>query len=492
MWRPLAEIALITFICGIPIHILNLRLARRFQWVDIPTLRKKHLAAIPITGGVAVMATWLLGLGFYSWLNPSWLQENLLSIQVLLFGCGALVVLGLIDDLHGLSPTWKLAVEFAIALTVVLVVPEVHEICTIWSQKIGLIVWPLAVIWIVGITNAINLIDGLDGLAGGTSVLVLAGIGFLCLLVRVQTVLPIVLVVLLVPAILVFLGLNWAPAKIFLGDNGSLPIGFVISVTSLMCRPHMNSWIMIASMVLMLGYPMVDTGLAVLRRYSKGQPLFKADRNHLHYRIQRLGLTTPQTTSLLLSISLYLQFTGICVNFLFPWQAGLVIGIAIVSIVTLLQLVFSIEQRRVSRLFRSLQIKADQRGGESLAVSRTVVHLELNSLLETAQEGQAAPYDQVIAAMELLLRTLVRKEDAIYLNDQKMSIVLQDKKSSEVDLSVFLALLKAKLDEFLRLYGIQGSLASIPIKVEQHVFVKAPGQLTDAGPTSPNSRNRVA
>jgi UDP-GlcNAc:undecaprenyl-phosphate GlcNAc-1-phosphate transferase len=474
MLSTLFEIALITLLVGIPIQFLNLKLARKFKWVDIPTLRKKHLHAVPITGGVGVLITWVLGLACFSMTNPSWFQQNNHSLAILLISCGILVVLGLVDDLRGLSPGWKLAVESIIAVAVVSSVPEVNDICTIWSHKIGLIVWPLAVIWIVGITNAINLIDGLDGLAGGTSALVLAAIAFLCLLVRDQTLLPIVLVVLLLPALLIFLGLNWAPAKIFLGDNGSLPIGFVISVASLMCRPHVTSWIMIASMVLMLGYPLVDTGLAVLRRYSKGQPLFKADRNHLHYRIQRLGLNTSQTTVLLLSLSLYLQFTGICVNFLQPWQAGLVICIATVSIVTLLQLVYSIEKGRVVRLFHNLQSRADNKNPQNLAVSRTVVHLELGTLLETAHETQSAPYKQVVEALELLLGTMVRKEDSIYLNDQKLSIVLDDHLNPEEDLPRFLARLKSKLDDFLKLYGIQGSLASIPVRVEQLIFVKSP------------------
>ncbi|MBI2711876.1 MAG: undecaprenyl/decaprenyl-phosphate alpha-N-acetylglucosaminyl 1-phosphate transferase [Bdellovibrio sp.] len=472
MWKTLAEIAFGTVLVGIPIQLLNLKLARRFQWVDIPSARKRHRESVPITGGVAVISTWAISVGGFCLLNPAWASENQQALITLAVGCGVLVILGLVDDLRGLSPGWKLAVEFLLAVGVLTQIPEVTEICSIWSHKIGLIVWPLAIIWIVGITNTINLIDGLDGLAGGTSLLVLTGIGFLCLLVKTQAILPIVLTGLLVPSVAVFLALNWSPARIFLGDNGSLPLGFVISVTSLMCRPHMNSWIMIASMVLMLGYPIVDTGLAVFRRYSKGQPLFKADRYHLHYRIQRLGLTTRQTALLLLSLSLYLQFTGICVNFLQPWQAGLVIAISMGSVISLLQLVFSIEQRRVVRLFHQLQNDPEYKNSENVASTRTVIHLEIGVLLETASEDSALPYLQVMRALELLLKTMIRREDAIILNDQKLSIILEGKLSPHGEVSALVTRLKAKLEAFLTLYGIQGSLASIPIKVEQLVYVK--------------------
>lgn len=240
-----------------------------------------------------------------------------------------------------------------------------------------------------------------------------------------------------------------------------------------MCRPHMNSWIMIASMVLMMGYPIVDTGLAVFRRYSKGQPLFKADRNHLHYRIQRLGLTPPQTSILLLSLSLYLQFTGICVNFLRPWQAGLVIAISCGSIFTMLQLVFSIERRRVDRLFHRLQKSSDSLD-RSVAAKRAVIHLEIGTLLETAQEDGSAPYDQVVQALELLVHTMVRREDAIILNERKLSIVLDDSIEPMMDPSNFVDRLKSQLEIFMKLYNIQGALAGIPIRVEHIVYVKAP------------------
>ena len=479
MYRSLFEIALLTLALAIPIQVLNLKIAHHFKLLDIPTARRRHDRPIPVTGGVGVILSWFVGLACFAFLQPQWFATHSQSLWMMVMCTSVLVLLGLIDDLRGLSPLWKLLVESVIATIVVLYQPEIHTICEAWSQtwngswghSSGFFVWPLAILWIVGITNTVNLIDGLDGLAGGTSALVLCALTFLCFLVRIQTEFAIVLAALLIPSILGFLGYNWPPAKLFLGDNGSLPLGFLIATASLMCRPHSTSWIMMASMILMLGYPLLDTGLATLRRYRNGQPLFKADRNHLHYRIQRLGLNPKQTTTLFLSLSIYLQFTGVFINFLSPVPAACAVGVTLFSIMTLLSLIRSVEKDRVRRIFEKVIEKHSRNQTPGIPEPHTVIHLQLGPLLEVALREEQNRYQAIMDSLELLIRSVLRSEDRIFLSDQKLSVLLMRTLTSAEEKNRLIARIRDKIDAFLSLYEIQCSLASIPITTEQLVFL---------------------
>ena len=317
--------SLATLLLGVCIQYFNILLANRFKLLDIPSARRQHPVPTPVTGGVGLILTWFSGLTLFYYMAPGVLQDHWQSLTILTVGAVILVILGLVDDLKGLSPSWKLGVETLVAGFTLFFDPKLNSFCSHWTSTLdlaglgatGLIIWPIVILWIIGITNAINLIDGLDGLAGGYSFLVLSSIAFLSYTFGPDPAqFALIFAGLFATSIISFLFFNFPHAKIFLGDNGSLPLGYLISTTSLLCHPNSKSWMVIVSIILMLGYPLLDMGLAVLRRYSAKQPIFKADRTHLHYRIQRLGLNKGQTLILLLSVGLLLQFTAIAMDHL--------------------------------------------------------------------------------------------------------------------------------------------------------------------------------
>jgi UDP-GlcNAc:undecaprenyl-phosphate GlcNAc-1-phosphate transferase len=376
-----------------------------------------------------------------------------------------LIVLGLVDDTRGLKPWPKLVFQSVAAVILIAFEPHVHSTCLLWQGTLGPVVWLMALLWIAGITNAVNLIDGLDGLAGGTSFLVCSSILVLSLWGGAQTAFPLVVVGLLVPSIFGFLLFNWNPAKIFLGDNGSLSLGFVIAASSLVCKPGNHSWIMISSVVLMLGYPMLDMGLAVLRRARSGLPLFKADRNHLHFRVRRLGLSVRETAVILLSISLYLQITALCFNFLPTVASALAIGIVTFSVFSLIFVVRCVEHEKIRR------IAGPQGGDGSLTVlprdtlEQWILNIELSPLYEVALLEERRRYPELVQSLESMLRTVAPSHDEIVRGDRRISIVLsEEERRNEREIRDRYA---EKIRGFCHLVDLQCSLSTLPISVEK-------------------------
>jgi UDP-GlcNAc:undecaprenyl-phosphate GlcNAc-1-phosphate transferase len=470
MYFLLMKVFLSTFAVGLLIQKCNLRLALRFGLLDIPNARRKHPVPTPITGGVGVLLTWVCGLYFTYLMNPSWVLNQRTSLTYIACGAGALVVLGLIDDLKGLSPRWKIGIEVIIASLILAFEPQIHSLAIRWSSVFGPFVWVMGVFWIVGITNSINLIDGLDGLAAGASTLVLVSISFLSLTFDAPYArLPLLISIPLIGALFSFLRYNWTRAAMFLGDNGSLPIGFLIATSSLLCRSQSHSWVMIASIVLMLGYPILDMGLAVRRRYHKGFPLFKADRNHLHYRIQRLGLTVEQTVILLLNIGLLLQFAAICINFMVPSYAAFALGATFCCIFFLLHLIKSIESdriRRISAYTLRPQVKAryfpTPHGSH---IPYPSIHIELESLFEAGLLEEKTRYQGLIEALYLLIASRVDRLDVIEVSHQEI-VVFVVQQQSRKDILLLAEKLKLIIHQFLELYELQCSLASLPVRVQ--------------------------
>ncbi len=456
---------------AIAVQFINIKLAHRFNLMDIPSARRRHLNPTPVTGGVGVLLSWIVGLGVFYANQPDHFQSYSLSISVLVSGTFTLMILGLVDDLKGLSPSWKLSVEGLVAIGTLVFEPQLHALCIQWSKSIGSLVWVLGVIWIVGIINCLNLIDGLDGLAGGTSLLILGAISLLCRTTSGSVLeLPLFVALPLIMGILPFLRKNWHRAQIFLGDNGSLPMGYLIATTSLLCHPKNRSWIMVASIILMLGYPILDTGLAVLRRYQKKQPLFKADRNHLHYRIQRLGLNVPQTALLLLSISLLLQLTSIGINFVPAHYAVVVIAAVVLSLSSLFHLIYSVEASRVGRLIETLNVKPIRQRIFNLHKGEMSIHIEIDTLLEAGMMEEQSRYKDLFSSLNLLLLSCIRSHSqnygSLYFKNHEVIITInQNLTSAAVDLLI--EKIRGKISGFLELYELQCSLASIPIRVQR-------------------------
>jgi UDP-GlcNAc:undecaprenyl-phosphate/decaprenyl-phosphate GlcNAc-1-phosphate transferase len=455
-------------VTGLIVHYFGIKAAHRWKWMDIPTNRRRHSHPVPLIGGSCVILTWVISLIFYSLQQPQWHTEYISSILPMGFSLLVLQILGLVDDLRGLGPKFKFLVQGIVAVIVLTFEPQVHEICMHWRSVVGPLVWPLAVMWIVGVTNAINLIDGLDGLAGGTILLVSSSILTLSIWTGGTAYFATVSMALLIPSLLTFLRYNWNPAKIFLGDNGSLPLGFMLANASLMCRPQTKSWIMIASLVLMLGFPILDTGLATFRRFQKNLPLFQADRNHLHFRILRLGLTVKQTALLLLSIGLYLQITSLSINLLDPAAAA--IGIALVgfSIFSLMLIIRSIETWRIGRIFTNLGNVPELNASPITSKIYSLLVIELDPLLEAGMSEEKSRYRELVYALQVMLKANIRMTDLLLMSDRKISIILSDFDGDEEGV---IKRFKERIQSFLSLYSLQCSLSSLPVSLEKRPII---------------------
>ena len=451
---------------------MGISLAHRFKLLDIPSPRRRHRQPTPTNGGICIFIAWALGMIVFAVMQPEWIHENAKSLTVLAASLAILIPLGLLDDIRGLSSTTKLIFQSAAAIIPIIFDPHVHGVCLAWQSMLGIAVWPMALLWIVGITNAVNLIDGLDGLAGGTSVLVCGSIAILSYWSGASAVFSLVVVSLLIPAVIGFLLFNWNPAKIFLGDNGSLSLGFIIATGSLMCKPGSHSWIMIPSIALMLGYPILDMGLAVFRRARSGLPLFKADRSHLHFRIQRLGLTTRQTAVLLLSISVYLQMTAICINLLPPAAGVLGLGLVTFSIFTLVFVVKCIELEKIRRI-KSIPAKVAHLHlvGKN-PVSQWVMNIELTPLHEVALLEERSRYPELVQCLESMLHSITAKEDEIVRNERSISVILSAKNTGDAQNSSrnkqeIRDHYAEKIRSFCQLVDLQCSLSTLPISFEK-------------------------
>ena len=293
-------------------------LAKRLGAMDKPGGRKTHSKATPRLGGLAV------SLGFLVPLVAIWFLGNHISIllhgdsfRLLMVLAAAMIVLalGVLDDLRAVKAKHKLLVEIMIALVLCslniritqLHIPGGFEINLGWWG------WPLTVIWIVGITNAANLIDGLDGLAAGIAAIACAPIAVLA--IAGGQMLAAFVMLSLLGALLGFLIYNFNPAKIFLGDSGSLFVGFLLASVSVHCSVKSTLAVGIAAPLLALGVPLFDTLGSIIRRFLERRSVFCPDSGHLHHRLIRLGLTQRRAVLLMYTATLITTAAGIIMMF---------------------------------------------------------------------------------------------------------------------------------------------------------------------------------
>ena len=271
------------------------------------SLRDQHREPVPRLGGVALfwgfagalILVWQLpfeqrGLGFQL------LSENRFAGLCL----GGLLAwgIGFADDIFQLRARWKLAGQIGIALLAISFGFEIQNVQIPFLQTVnlGFWAWPLTVLWIVGIMNAFNLIDGLDGLASGLCIVVLTCLATICWWQGQLSLL--LLIIILGGATLGFWSFNRPPASIFMGDSGSLFLGFTLAILSIWVgggTPEGQSMVPL----LIMAIPILDTTFSVFRRLLKGIPFYSADNDHLHHRLIGKGFSPAQAMVLLIVIS---------------------------------------------------------------------------------------------------------------------------------------------------------------------------------------------
>jgi UDP-GlcNAc:undecaprenyl-phosphate GlcNAc-1-phosphate transferase len=267
--------------------------------VDEPNNRKFHDTATPRLGGIAIYMSFLFSLMVFSHLTQ--------RMQGLLAGTLIIFATGIVDDLHGITPFRKFAGELCAAITTIVVGHVyIHTLGNLFGYgEIILPVWlaiPFTIFAIVGVVNAFNLIDGLDGLAGGISVIILTT--FSLLAYHTGNVEALVLCTALLGSLLGFLKYNFYPARMFMGDAGSLMAGFVISIIAIYLTQGNAGQIHPIVPLLVIGLPVADTVRVMTLRIINCQRPFSADRTHIHHKILDLGFEHRYTVILIYATSL--------------------------------------------------------------------------------------------------------------------------------------------------------------------------------------------
>jgi len=278
--------------------------ARRAGLVDPVGERKVHVHPVPRIGGVAiVLAVTLATLATVALFGTNVLATNARGLATVVGGALGMHVLGLIDDIRPMRARWKFLAQIVITCGVFVAGLRVTTLSLpfVGTIELGGIVGMLfTVIWFVLITNAFNLIDGLDGLAAGAALFALTTMFVVASyngLVGAATV-----TLILAGATVGFLCFNFHPASIFLGDSGSLFLGFMLAGIGLLGSQKSPTVIAVAIPIVSLGLPVLDTILAVARRFLRGQPIFTADRAHIHHRLLSLGHSPRRAALLLYSV----------------------------------------------------------------------------------------------------------------------------------------------------------------------------------------------
>ena len=276
--------------------------------VDVPKdARRMHDHPIPRMGGLAI---------FFGFVAAMLLMVQLDTAKKgMLLGAVIIVVLGIFDDIYALPAKPKFLVQIAAALIAVMAGNRIEVLSNpnIFSEnpvwQLGVLSIPITVIWIVAITNAVNLIDGLDGLACGVSTISSATMLIIARLVSELDVA--VMMAALVGACIGFLPYNFNPAKIFMGDTGSTFLGYIMATVSVNGMFKQYTFISFVVPFLMLGLPIFDVCFAVVRRVSHGQSPMQPDRGHVHHRLIDMGFSQKQAVGVLYVISAILGLSAV-------------------------------------------------------------------------------------------------------------------------------------------------------------------------------------
>jgi len=307
-------------------------LATRRGWVASPALeRHLHSSPLPRLGGVAIFLSFIVSFLVAALIGrhrpeivANFSSRTLLTILL----PGTLVfLLGVYDDIRPLDPSAKFAVQTIAAVLLFAGGLRILDLPIVFGGRhfpwfVGL---PVTVLWVLAITNAFNLIDGLDGLAAGSAFFSTLVVFVVALIT--QTGLVSMMAIVLVGAILGFLRFNFSPATIFLGDCGSLFIGFMLSALALQGAQKAPTIIAVAIPVVSFGLPILETTLSIARRFLSGRPVFIADREHIHHKLLQRGLSQRQVVITLYAVSAI--FALLTLFLLWPTQRilGLVLAV---------------------------------------------------------------------------------------------------------------------------------------------------------------------
>jgi len=331
--------ALTSFTCTPPVRTL----AYRIGAIDVPLdKRRMHKKPIPLIGGLAIYIGFFLATAIFCEYN-----STLSSIWI---GGSILVFVGILDDRFKLSALLKLFIQIGAALVAVGCGVSISYI-TIFGEMIemGIFEIPVTVIWIVGLTNAINLIDGLDGLACGISAICSASIS--CVMILAGDVTSAMLTIILTASCIGFIPFNRHPARIFMGDTGSLFLGYSLAVISASGLFKLHTVISFLVPLAVFALPLFDTFNAIIRRVLSGRSPFSPDKGHLHHKLVEMGFTQKESVKILYAVCALMGLVSLVFSDATADDSRLIKAVVLlVAAVVILYINYMIMKNPVSRL----------------------------------------------------------------------------------------------------------------------------------------------
>ena len=330
--------AFLSYLIGIFIVPMVIEFSQKEGLVDLPNERKIHKLPISRLGGVAIWTSAMLT--FLVLVLLSYYPYGSLLSGIILGG-SLMFLLGLIDDIYNLNAKFKLVIQLLVATIVYLLGVQIDTIFNPLGGdplRLGLFSYPITIMWIVGISNAVNFIDGVDGLAG--SVITVSSIT-LALIAAAMSPNPSVTALIgfiLAGSNLAFLTFNFNPAKIFMGDSGALFSGFLLAALSI-AGVMKGAALAVLLPFLVLAVPIIDITFSSIRRIMKGKSPFIADAEHIHHKLLKAGLSQKKTVAVLTFFAIFggalaTYFTGTLKNYII-YIAVLILIMIILSLISL-------------------------------------------------------------------------------------------------------------------------------------------------------------
>lgn len=281
-------------------HFILIRYAHVLGLVDVPNERSMHKKVIPRGAGIAIFMSVMLVQSIFNW-------DHIFSNLYLYAAITFVFIIGFLDDVYDVSPRYKFVFIFFAAILVYLQGIQIDTLGSYFGYEIALhyyLIFPFMFIAIAGFTNALNLIDGLDGLSASVSLIIL--VTFFAIGFNHDDLLIMTISSSFIAALIVFWLFNWFPAKIFMGDSGSLTLGFIISVLSILSFKYTSP----TAILFIIALPLLDTFMVMTRRIQRGESPFKADKNHLHHFVYGVKVNVPVAVVLLASIQAVFSIIG--------------------------------------------------------------------------------------------------------------------------------------------------------------------------------------
>lgn len=308
---------------------LALRFALKTGAISRPGGRNVHAASTPRLGGLAICMAFfapLIALFFTQSTVAAGFKQETRKLVGLALGGLAMCALGALDDIRGIRAVRKLYAQLLVAALAFACGFRIEAVLlpVVGSVSMGIFALPITTLWIVGIINAVNLIDGLDGLAAG--VVFFAGVTNFVVAVVTGSAYVALLMASTLGAVFGFLAYNWNPARIFMGDSGSYFLGFILATTSLAgASQKASTAVSLLVPIVALGVPIFDTLFAMVRRVLQRRSIFSPDRGHIHHRLLDMGLTHRRAVLVIYAVSIVLTIAAIAISLGRAWQAGLAI-----------------------------------------------------------------------------------------------------------------------------------------------------------------------